>query len=52
VERLRSAIDRVWDDPSYRQNAQRLRQAIRASGGVTRAADIVEQAISSGQPVL
>jgi len=51
VARLRSAIDRVWDDPSYRQNAQRLQQAISASGGVARAADIVEQAISSGQPV-
>jgi UDP:flavonoid glycosyltransferase YjiC (YdhE family) len=42
----------VWGDPSYRQNAQRLQQAISASGGVARAADIIEQAISSGQPVL
>jgi len=52
VASLRSTIDRVWGDPSYRQNAERLQQAIRASGGVTRAADIVEQAINSGQPVL
>lgn len=51
VARLRSASDRVWGDPSYRQNAQRLQQANRASGGVARAADIVEQAISSGRPV-
>jgi UDP:flavonoid glycosyltransferase YjiC (YdhE family) len=26
--RLRAAIDRVWGDPSYRTNAQRLQQAI------------------------
>ena len=52
VSLLRSAIDRVWGDPTYRQNAQRLQQAIASSGGVARAADIVEQAISTGQPVL
>ncbi len=52
VARLRAAIDQVWGDPSYRQNAQRLQQAIAASGGVARAADIVEQAINTGQPVL
>ena len=52
VARLRDAIDRVWSDPSYRQNAQRLQQAIATSGGVARAADIVEQAINTGQPVL
>jgi MGT family glycosyltransferase len=52
VARLRAAIDQVWGDPAYRQNAQRLQQAIAASGGVARAADIVEQAINTGQPVL
>lgn len=52
VQRLRTAIDRVWGDPAYRHNAQRLQQAIAASGGVARAADIVEQAIGTGQPVL
>jgi hypothetical protein len=31
---------------------QRLHQAIAATGGVARVADIVEQAISSGSPVL
>ena len=50
--RLRSAIDRVWGNPTYQQNAQRLQQAIASSGGVARAADIVEEAISTGQPVL
>jgi MGT family glycosyltransferase len=52
VPRLRAAIDRVWGNPTYRQNAQRLQQAIASSGGVARAADIVEQAVSTGQPVL
>ena len=42
----------MWGDPTYRQNAQRLQQAIASSGCVARAADIVEQAISTGQPVL
>jgi zeaxanthin glucosyltransferase len=49
--RLRSAIDRVSGNPTYRQNAQRLQQAIATSGGVPRAADIEDQAISTGQPM-
>ena len=52
VPRLRAAIARVWSDPAYRTNAQRLQQAISTAGGVARAADIVEQAINTGQPVL
>ena len=52
VQRLRSAINQVWPDSSYRQNARHLQKAIAAAGGVSRAAEIVEQAISSGQPVL
>ncbi len=47
-----SAIDQVWGNPSYRQKAQRLQQAIASSGGVARAAYIVEQAIRTGQAVL
>lgn len=52
VPRLRAAIDRVWNDSAYRDNAQRLQWAIAAAGGVARAADIVEQAIATGRPVL
>ncbi len=52
VQTLRSAINRVWNEPSYRKNAQRLQKAIAASGGVSLAADIVEQAIRTGVPVL
>jgi zeaxanthin glucosyltransferase len=50
--RLRRAIDRVLADGSYRANAARLRQDIQGSGGVQRAADLVEQAIATGRPVL
>ncbi len=37
---------------SYKQNALRLQEAIRQAGGVSRAADIVEKAVSTGKPVL
>lgn len=50
--RLRQAIDHVLNEPSHRHNALRLQQAIRQAGGVQRAADLVEQAIATGRPVL
>jgi zeaxanthin glucosyltransferase len=50
--RLRQAIDRVRQDDSYRHHARRLQLDIQRSGGVQRAADLVEQAIRTGQPVL
>ena len=43
VSRLRESIGRALADPAYRIAAERLRDAIRASGGVERAAGIVEQ---------
>jgi UDP:flavonoid glycosyltransferase YjiC (YdhE family) len=49
VPRLRSAIEKVLNRPRYREQAQCLQQAIAQSGGVARAADIVEQAVSSVQ---
>ncbi|GAA6619997.1 glycosyltransferase [Scytonema sp. NUACC26] len=52
VSRLRNAIERVLTQESYKQNALRLQEAIRKAGGVTRAADIVEKAVATGQPVL
>ncbi len=51
VPRLRAAIERVLTEDSYKNNASRLQEAIRRAGGVSRAADIVEQAISTGKPV-
>jgi len=52
VPRLRAAIQRVLTEDSYKNNASRLQDAIARAGGVRRAADIVEQVISTGKPVL
>ena len=51
VPRLRAAIERVLTEDSYKNNASRLQEAIARAGGVHRAANIVEQAISTGKPV-
>jgi MGT family glycosyltransferase len=52
VPRLRGAIQRVLTHESYKKNATRLQEAIRRAGGVSRAVDIIEQAVSTGKPVL
>lgn len=52
VPRLREAVHLVLAEDSYKQNALWLQDAIRRAGGSTRAGDIIEQAISTGQPVL
>ncbi|GAB1539316.1 hypothetical protein NUACC21_19820 [Scytonema sp. NUACC21] len=52
VDKLRTAIERVLIQDSYKNNALRLQEAVRKAGGVKRAADIVEQAVSTGKPVL
>ncbi|MGI2902450.1 glycosyltransferase [Tolypothrix sp. VBCCA 56010] len=52
VSKLREAIKRVLTQESYKQNALRLQESIRQAGGASRAVDIVEQAVSTGQPVL
>jgi zeaxanthin glucosyltransferase len=49
--RLQTALQLVLTTPSYRHNAVRLQQSIAQSGGVQRAADIIELAISTRQPV-
>jgi zeaxanthin glucosyltransferase len=51
VPKLRTAIKQVLEQDSYKQNALRLQSAIHHSGGVSRAADIIEQAITTGKPV-
>lgn len=50
--RLRKAIMKVLRKESYKQNALRLQEAIRRAGGASRAADIIEQVVSTGKPVL
>ena len=52
VGNLRTTIEKVLTEDSYKQNALRLQKAIQNAGGVKRAADIIEQAISTGKPVL
>jgi MGT family glycosyltransferase len=50
--KLRSSIERVLTQESYRHNATRLQTANQQAGGVTKAADIIERVISTGKPVL
>ncbi|MEH2292244.1 glycosyltransferase [Nostoc sp.] len=52
VPRLRNAVRQVLTEESYKQNALRLQAATLRAGGVSRAADIIEQAVSTGKPVL
>jgi MGT family glycosyltransferase len=47
---LRAAVHDVLSDPSYRDNARRLQRAIAKADGLTRAADIVESALSWSGP--
>ncbi|MBC8120279.1 MAG: glycosyl transferase family 1 [Gemmatimonadaceae bacterium] len=48
---LRSLISEVLEDPTYRQAAGRIKQAIDQSGGVNRAADVCEQVFLTRKPV-
>lgn len=52
VPRLRAAVVEVLNQPTYRNNAAKVQAAIQESGGVQRAADIVEKALVSGRAVL
>ncbi|PSB35331.1 glycosyltransferase [Chlorogloea sp. CCALA 695] len=52
VPKLRTTIERVLTQSSYRDNAIRLQTANQQAGGVTKAADIIEQVMSTGKPVL
>ncbi|MFP4101266.1 glycosyltransferase [Coleofasciculus sp.] len=52
VSRLQGVIEQVLREDSYKQNAVRLKEAIRRAGGVNRAADIIEQVVSTGKPIL
>ena len=52
VEELHKAIKQVLIEDSYKKNALRLQEAIKRAGGVSRAADIIEQVISTGKPGL
>ncbi|MER3477815.1 MAG: glycosyl transferase family 1, partial [Leptolyngbya sp. ERB_1_2] len=51
VSKLRSAIQRVLSEGTYKANALRLQAAIQQAGGAKRAADITEQVVATGKPV-
>lgn len=52
ASKLRTAIEQVLGKDSYRNNAIRLQIANQQAGGVKKAADIIEQVMATGQPVL
>ncbi|HEY9804646.1 MAG TPA: glycosyltransferase [Leptolyngbyaceae cyanobacterium] len=52
VENLQNCINKVLTDDSYKKNALRIQDAIASSGGVSRAADIIEEAVLTKKPVL
>jgi MGT family glycosyltransferase len=52
LPKLRSAIVKVLTQESYKQRAIEMQEAIGRSGGVKRAADIIEQAVLTRKPVL
>ncbi|MEH2096193.1 glycosyltransferase [Nostoc sp.] len=49
---LRKVIQKVLTQESYKQNALKLKTAIGQAGGVPRAVDIIEEAISTNKPVI
>ncbi len=51
-DRLKAAIQTVMQDETYHQNAKVMQTAIQQAGGLSRAADIVETALLTKQPVL
>ncbi|MEM8675921.1 MAG: glycosyltransferase [Cyanobacteria bacterium P01_G01_bin.67] len=52
TENLQQAIKQVLTEDGYKKNALRLQEAIKQGGGASRAADIIEQAVATGKPVL
>lgn len=52
ASRLRSAIEQVLTKDSYKENALGLQEAIKRAGGVKKAADITEEVVRTGNPVL
>jgi zeaxanthin glucosyltransferase len=51
-DRLQKSVNKVFTEDSYKKNALRLKEAIKQSGGVKQASDIIEQVILTKQPFL
>lgn len=45
---VKTSIEKVFTEPSYRNNAMKIRDAIQEAGGVYSAANLIEEAISTG----
>ncbi|QDS91976.1 MurG-like transferase [Roseimaritima multifibrata] len=52
VSDLRRAFSDVLSNPKYRQRAAQIQEDILTNGGASRAAEIVERALSTNQPVI
>ena len=52
VPKLRSTIEKVLAQESYKQRAIAIQEAIVRSGGTKQSADIIEQVVLTGKPVL
>ncbi|MEB3218900.1 MAG: glycosyltransferase [Nostocales cyanobacterium 94392] len=52
VSTVKTSIEKVFTEQKYQDNAKKISEAIEKAGGVKRAADIIEQVIETGQPVL
>ena len=52
VKTLQTVIKKVLTEDSYKKNTLRLQEAMKQADGVNRAADIIEQVIATGKPVL
>ena len=52
VSTVKASIEKVFTEQKYQDNARKISEAIEEAGGVKRAADIIEQVIETGQPVL
>ena len=52
VSKLKMAIERVFEDNTYRDNAEKLCSAIQEAGGVNYAADVIEQVLHTNSPAL
>lgn len=48
-DNLRPAIERVLSDPRYRTGAALMQDAIKKTGGIEEAADVIEQAVKFGE---
>jgi MGT family glycosyltransferase len=51
-QQVTQLVDRVLREDTYRNRAGELNQAITATGGLNRAGQITEQALTTGQPVI